>query len=355
MNPSRHPAFDHHEGVHWFEDAASGLRAIIAIHSTHLGPAAGGCRVWRYESDEAALGDALRLSQGMSYKNALAGLPAGGGKSVILAPEGPFDRRALFEAFGRAVDSLNGRYITAEDVGASVADMEIAATQTRYVVGLPPKGQKAGGDPAPWTALGVYESLKRVVENRLDRPLGQTHVAVQGLGAVGMALARMLHQAGAELTVADISPERTARAASEFAAKVVSVSNIHKTQAEVFAPCALGGVIDERTIEELNCRMICGCANNQLATPAQGERLHDLGVIYCPDYVVNAGGIIAVMAEYAGDAESLVKARVMNIPGRTDEILALSERRDEAPNQVADRMAQELIGRPAAAAASSAA
>jgi leucine dehydrogenase len=346
MNPSQHPAFDNHEGVHWFEDAKSGLRAVIAIHSTHLGPAAGGCRLWRYADDDAALGDALRLSQGMSYKNAMAGLSAGGGKSVILAPTEPFDRQALFEAFGRAVESLGGRYITAEDVGASVADMQIAATQTAYVAGLPPKDGKAGGDPGPWTALGVFEAMKHVARSRLDRPLQKTRVAVQGLGSVGMLLAKSLHEAGAELVVADISPEKTAAAAAQFGAKVVSVEDIHKVAVDVFAPCALGAVIDRRTIAELNCRVICGSANNQLATPVEGRRLHDRGVIYCPDYVVNAGGIIGVMAEYAGEAESVVRGRVLGIPERTEEILSISEKRNLAANLVADRLAQERIGRP---------
>ena len=354
MNPSQHPDFDRHEGVHWFEDAASGLRAVIAIHSTHLGPAAGGCRVWRYASDQAALGDALRLSQGMSYKNAMAGLAAGGGKAVILAPEGSFDRRALFEAFGHAVDSLGGQYITAEDVGASVADMEVAARQTRYVVGLPPKGRKAGGDPSPWTALGVFEAMRMAVESRLNLPMSQARVAVQGLGSVGMRLAVMLHQAGARLVVADISTERTTEAVAMFGAEVVSIDDIHKVAVDVYAPCALGGVIDRKTIGELNCRMICGAANNQLATPVEGARLHDRGVIYCPDYVVNAGGIISVMAEYAGDPETLVKARVMRISGRTDHILQQSEKRNLAANRVADAMAQDLIGRPVTAARSAA-
>jgi leucine dehydrogenase len=354
MNPSQHPAFDDHEGVHWFDDATSGLRAVIAIHSTHLGPAAGGCRVWRYAHDDAALGDALRLSQGMSYKNAMAGLAAGGGKSVILAPATPFDRHALFEAFGRAVESLGGRYVTAEDVGASVSDMQVAASQTAYVAGLPPKDGKAGGDPAPWTALGVFASLRRVVETRLDRPLEKSRVAIQGLGAVGMLLAESLHQAGAQLVVADIAAEKTATAAARFGAKVVSVDDIHKVAVDVFAPCALGGVIDRRTIEELNCRIICGSANNQLATPVEGRRLHDRGVIYCPDYVVNAGGIIGVMAECAGEAESVVRGRVLDIPARTDEILSISEKRNMAANLVADRLAQERIGRTAADARSAA-
>jgi leucine dehydrogenase len=354
MQTFQHPANDHHEGVHWFEDAASGLKAIIAIHSTHLGAAAGGCRVWRYANEEAALGDALRLSQGMSYKNALAGLAAGGGKSVILAPEGAFDRTRLFEAFGRAVASLGGQYITAEDVGSTVRDMEAAATQTRYVVGLPPKGHQAGGDPAPWTALGVFEALKRVVETRLNKPLSQTRVAIQGCGAVGMLLAGLLHEAGAQLVVADISDERTATAARLFGAEVVSVGDIHKVAADVFAPCALGGSITKVTIGELNSRIICGSANNQLATPTEGARLHDRGVIYCPDYVVNAGGIISAMAEYAGDDETLVRARVLNIPARTDEILAYSDKRNLAANLVADRMAQDLIGRAPAGALSAA-
>ena len=345
MNPSQHPAFDNHEAVHWFEDAKSGLRAIIALHSTHLGAAAGGCRLWRYASDEAALGDALRLSQGMSYKNAMAGLAAGGGKAVILAPDGAFDRQALFEAFGRAVASLNGRYITAEDVGASVADMEIAATQTRFVAGLPPKGANAGGDPSPWTALGVFEAMKQVVESRLNQRLDQTQVAVQGLGYVGLRLASLLHEVGAKLVVADISPERTAQAAAMFGADVVMVEDIHKVAADVFAPCALGGVIDRRTIGELNCRVICGAANNQLAAHlVEGGRLHDRGVIYCPrPHVVNAGGIISVMAEYEGDAESLVKARVMrHLRGGPNRVLALSEKRNVGANRVADAMAQGI-------------
>jgi leucine dehydrogenase len=354
MNPAQHPAFDQHEGVRWFEDPKSGLRAVIAIHSTHLGPAAGGCRLWRYPNDDAALGDALRLAQGMSYKNAMAGLPAGGGKSVILRPAGDFDRRALFEAFGRAVDSLGGRYVTAEDVGASVVDMQIAATQTRYVAGLPPKAGMAGGDPGPWTALGVFEAMKHVVATRLERPLDQARVAVQGLGSVGMLLAGMLHEAGAELMVADISPEKAAEAEAKFGARVLHVDDIHKAPVDVFAPCALGGVIDQRTIGELNCRVICGSANNQLATPVEGRCLHDRGVIYCPDYVVNAGGIIGVMAEYAGEAEQVVRGRVLNIPIRTEEVLAASEKRNLAANLVADRIARELIGRPADGARSAA-
>lgn len=310
--------------------------------------------MWRYPNEEAALGDALRLSQGMSYKNALAGLAAGGGKAVILVPDPGFDRTRLFEAFGRAVASLGGQYITAEDVGASVHDMEVAATQTRYVVGLPPKGHQAGGDPAPWTALGVFEAMKRVVETRLNQPLDQTRVAIQGCGAVGMQLAALLHQAGARLVVADITAERTQAAVARFGAEVVAVENIHKVAADVFAPCALGGVVNRVTIGELNSRVICGSANNQLATPTEGARLHDRGVIYCPDYVVNAGGIISVMAEYAGEDESLVRGRVMNIPARTDEILAYSEKRNLAANLVADRMAQALIGRTAGAALSAA-
>jgi leucine dehydrogenase len=354
MNPAQHPAFDDHEGVHWFDDAKTGLKAVIAIHSTHLGAAAGGCRFWRYDSDEAALGDALRLSQGMSYKNAMAGLATGGGKSVILAPNGSFDRQALFEAFGRAVDSLKGRYITAEDVGAAVADMQVVATQTPFVAGLPPKSGMAGGDPAPWTALGVFESLKLVVETRLDRRLDTARVAIQGLGSVGMLLASMLHDAGASLVVADISPAKTAQAKALFGASVVSVEDIHKVAVDVFAPCALGGVIDRRTIEELNCRVICGAANNQLATPVEGRRLHDRGVIYCPDYVINAGGIIAVMAEYAGEAESVVRGRVMGVSARTEEVLNVSDKRNLAANLVADRMARERIGRPVLEALSAA-
>jgi leucine dehydrogenase len=339
-------SYDAHEGVHLFQDEVSGLRSIIAIHSTHLGPAAGGCRVWNYESEEQALQDALRLSRGMTYKNALAGLHAGGGKAVIMAPPGRFDRAQLFEAFGRAVDRLGGRYITAEDVGSTVQDMETVASQTSHVAGLPPDSpSSAGGDPSPWTALGVFLSIQAAVQYKLDRSLDGVTVAVQGLGNVGFHLCQYLHGAGANLIVADLSEQRLIAAKDRFEAKIVSVENIHKAGAYVFAPCALGGGLSAATIPELQARIVCGAANNQLADAADGALLRDRGILYCPDYVVNSGGIINVMAEHAGHDTASVELQIQQIPSRLMEIMERAAHQNAPTNLVADTMAMEMTGR----------
>jgi leucine dehydrogenase len=337
--------FDDHQVVRLFELEEVGAHAIIAIHSTHLGPAVGGCRVWRYPILTQALTDALRLSRGMSYKNALAALPFGGGKSVIIPPAGEFDRRALFDAFGRAVESLGGQYITAEDVGSSVADMQVVATQTRHVGGLPPQDGRAGGDPSPWTALGVFLSIEAALAWRTGRALAGAKVTVQGAGAVGADLCRRLVEAGATVTLADVDAGRALAVAERIGAYLVNPQDIHRVAADVFAPCALGAGLNALTLGDIAAPIICGAANNQLAEAAIGEALSLRGKLYCPDYVVNAGGIIAVQGEGAGLAVVDVATQIAAIPGRLVDILKRAERSGLSPETVADRMARERIGR----------
>jgi|TARA_R100000501_G_scaffold17911_1_gene34645 leucine dehydrogenase len=341
------PAFDDHEAVHIFDDAKSGMRAIIAIHSTHLGPAAGGCRYHQYADSEAALVDALRLSRGMSYKNALAGLPAGGGKAVLFKRSAFPKSDAILEALGGAISSLNGNYVTAEDIGMSDADMEVIARRTKHVSGLPVAGGKAGGNPGPWTAEGVFLGMRAAVRHRLGREgFKGVHVAIQGLGSVGIALARHLAADGARLTVADIDEAKAAQLAGELRAHVVAPEEILFTEADVLAPCALGAVLNEETIPALNAEIVAGAANNQLRRPEDGDRLKERGVLYVPDYALNAGGIINVMAEYFGDGDAeAVKTRIAKIEDRVAKILTRADQEGEATNRVADQMARELIGR----------
>jgi leucine dehydrogenase len=354
VNASETPDFDAHEAVRLFEldmHGAHAAHAIIAIHSTHLGPAVGGCRVWRYPVATQALTDALRLSRGMSYKTALAELPLGGGKAVIIPPPGAYDRRALFEAFGRAVDSLAGRYITAEDVGSSVADMAIVARQTAHVGGLPAAQGLAGGDPSPWTALGVFLALQAALAWRCGgRSLKGAAVAVQGAGAVGARLCRLLIDAGAEVTVADIDAARAMAVCDETGAGLAEAQDIHRLPADAFAPCALGAGLNTATLGELAAPIICGAANNQLDTAAIGDALHRGGKLFCPDYVVNAGGIIAVQGESAGESEAQVAAKIAAIPRRLIDILTTADRGGQAPEAVADAIARGRIGRAAQAA-----
>ncbi|MGB7404194.1 MAG: Glu/Leu/Phe/Val dehydrogenase dimerization domain-containing protein [Pacificimonas sp.] len=341
------PAFDDHEAVHVFDDRASGMRAIIAVHSTHLGPAAGGCRYHRYETSEAAMIDALRLSRGMSHKNALAGLPAGGGKAVLFRRNAFPKSEAMLEALGGAISSLNGKYVTAEDVGMTDDDMTVIARRTKHVSGLPVSGGKAGGNPGPWTAEGVFLGMRAAVRHKLGREgFKGVHVAVQGLGSVGKVLAQKLAADGARLTVADIDDARAARLAGELRATVVPTDEILFTDADVLAPCAMGAVLNEETIPDLQVAVVAGAANNQLQRPEDGERLRERDILYAPDYAVNAGGIINVMAEYFGDGDAeAVQKRIEKIEDRVSEILARAEDAREATNIVADQMARELIGR----------
>ncbi|MEL6870770.1 MAG: Glu/Leu/Phe/Val dehydrogenase dimerization domain-containing protein [Pseudomonadota bacterium] len=338
-------AFAQHERVVHCSDPVSGLQAIIAIHSTALGPAAGGCRFWRYDNADAAITDVLRLSKGMSYKNAMAGLPLGGGKAVILAPENRRLTDEMLEAFGRFVDTLHGQYITAEDVGMSVGAMQTVAKQTRYVSGLPPKAGAAGGDPSPKTALGVFHGIKAAVAHRTGSSnLAGLRVAVQGVGNVGMHLCRLLAQAGVRLTVADINEARVAAACAEFGAAATELDAILGIEADVVSPCALGAILNESSIAALRTHIIVGAANNQLKTDADGQRLMDAGILYAPDYVANAGGIINVSCEYFGDADDAdVDRQVIAIGARLTDIFERSDRERRPTNEIADAQARALL------------
>ncbi len=341
------PDFDAHEAVHFIADPAAGLQAIIAVHSTHRGPAAGGCRYWTYADDTAALTDALRLSRGMSYKNAMAGLPMGGGKAVVFKTgDGP-KSDALLEAFGVAIESLGGRYVTAEDVGMSDTDMTVIARRTRYVTGLPVAGGAAGGNPGPSTAEGVFVGMRAAVRHKLGRDsFAGVHVAIQGLGSVGGGVAERLAHAGARLTVADIDEARAAGIAASLGARHVAVAEITRVAADVFSPNALGAVLDEATIAGLDVAVVAGAANNQLATPADGARINARGILYAPDYVINAGGIINVVAEYLGQGDAAAVAeRIAAIEPRLAAIFAEAEATGMTTDAVADAQARRLIGR----------
>jgi len=339
------PAYDGHEKVTMVEDAETGLKAIIAVHSTAMGSAAGGCRLCTYDSDQAALVDALRLSKGMSYKNAMADLPMGGGKAVICGPVAPENRVETFKAFGRAVDSLGGQYITAEDVGVSVADMEIIATQTKFVSGLTGGAGKSGGDPSPFTARGVRVGIESAVKAAMGRDdLDGVKVAVQGLGHVGMYLCEELATRGAKLVVADIHADRVNEAQGRFGATAVHVDDILMQEADVVAPCALGGAITEEVASHLRARIVAGAANNQLLTPEAGRILARHGVLYAPDYVINAGGIIMVSGEISGrNDEAEILAAVDRIGARLDDIFARAQKGEALTFEIADLMAQSKI------------
>lgn len=324
-------------------DPASGLDGYIALHETGLGPAAGGCRFWSYADGEDARADAVRLARGMTYKNALAGLPFSGGKAVLRRPAREFDRTALFQAFGRAVARLDGRYVTAEDVGTSVADMQVVASMSRHVAGLPPEAGCAGGDPSPWTAQGVFESMQVAAGLVLGRDLKGMTVAVQGVGNVGADLCHRLHAAGARLVIADTDTARCFALAKVVGAAVVGVDQIASVEADVFAPCALGGALDREVAGKLTAKLVCGAANNQLATADVAALLLDRGIVYLPDYVVNAGGIISVSAEYLGEDAAHVGDRVAAIAPRVAALIEHAARENRFPAHVADEMAEQVI------------
>ena len=344
--------FDNHETVQLVRDRASGLTAIIALHSTHLGPAAGGTRFWHYPDPALAMRDALRLSRGMSYKNAMAGLPMGGGKAVILADESRAKSPAMIAAFADAVEALGGRYVTAEDVGISESDMVAMAQRTRFVSGLPSADGVAGGDPGPFTAMGIYLGIKAAVAHRLHRDsMAGVHVALQGTGSVGGGVARLLAHDGAKLTVADVDHARAAALAAEIGATQVPADAVMATPCDVFSPNALGAILDVAGIARIEAPIVAGGANNQLARPHHGAALAARGILYAPDYVINAGGIISVAVEYlarsAGHAGDLgdVRERIAQIPSRLAAIWSESEATGTPPDVIADRMAQRLIGR----------
>ena len=344
------PEFTAHERVVFATDRFAGLRAIVAIHDTTRGPALGGCRMWPYANEAAALRDALRLSRGMSYKAALAGLPLGGGKSVVIGNPRSDKSAAMWRAMGRAVDDLSGRYICAEDVGTTVRDMAVIREATRYVVGLAPD-QGGYGDPSPFTAYGVFVGIQAAVEFQLGyRRLDGIRVAVQGLGNVGFDLCRRLAEAGARLLVDDLREDMVRRAVEAFDATPMSGDALIAADAEVFAPCALGGVLNDDTIPRLRARIVAGAANNQLAESRHGESLRRRGILYAPDYIVNAGGLICVAAEYFNAPSDGVARQVESIHDTLYEVFQRADRLGLPSDRVADRMAEErLRNRPAGA------
>ncbi len=333
-----HDEFDAHEEVAFFHDSDSGLKAIIAIHNLNRGPALGGCRMWAYESEEEALTDVLRLARGMTYKAALANLDLGGGKSVILGDPRRDKSPELFRAMGRFVERLGGRYIVAEDVGISVADVEIMARETAHARGLPGGG---AGDPSPATAYGVVMGLRAAVRHRLGRDeLAGLRVAVQGLGHVGLSLVKLLAEEGVELVVSDIRGEVVNRAAREFGAEAVTPEAIYDAEVDVFAPCALGAVINDETIPRLKATIVAGSANNQLAEERHGLVLGERGILYAPDYVINAGGLIYISGEGPDFDRDQAFAQVAGIEGTLDEIFQLAEDEGLATSEAADRVAE---------------
>ena len=344
--------FDSHEQVVFVSDAASGLKGIVAIHSTGLGPAAGGCRIFPYADDQLALTDVLRLSRAMTLKNAMAGLPLGGGKSVIIADPAREKSAVMLQAMGRAIDQLGGRYITAEDVGSSAADMVEIRKGTSHVIGLP-ESLGGSGDPSPSTALGCFEGIKASVRYKFGRPsLEGVRVAIQGLGHVGYNLARLLSDAGAILIVADIRTEAMEKAVTELGAEAVGADLIHEVEADVFAPCAMGAAINEKTLPRLRASIVAGAANNQLASPEHGLALQDRGILYAPDYVINAGGIIQVGSELTGESTRSVETRVRAIGETLLSVFQAADAEGISTSEAADRIAMKRISaQPKASAA----
>lgn len=333
-----------HEEVVFFSDKESGLRAIVAIHDTTLGPALGGCRMYPYESSEQALNDVLRLSRGMTYKAAVAGLNLGGGKAVIIGDPKKHKNEILFRAFGRFVQGLGGRYITAEDVGTSVTDMEWVRMETKYVTGIS-RALGGSGDPSPVTALGTYRGMKACVEKVFGtQSLKGLRVAVQGLGHVGYYLVRHLHDEGAKLIVSDLDAERVKKVVNEFGAEFVDGDKIYSADADIFAPCALGAIVNDSTIPKFKFRIIAGAANNQLADEAKhGQMLIDKKIVYAPDYVINSGGLINVYNELEGYNQEKALSQAKGIYDIVKNILELSER-EKIPTYVAsNKIAEERM------------
>lgn len=334
-----------HEQVVFTHEPSCGYRGIIAIHDTTLGPALGGCRFWDYESDLEALIDVLRLSRGMTYKAAVAGLNLGGGKSVIIGDnKARDDREFLFRAHGRAVDSLAGRYITAEDVGTSVEDMDYVHMETDWVVGILGRS----GDPSPVTAYGTYRGIKACALKRYGTDeLGNRAVAVQGVGHVGYHLCRYLAEEGTKLFVSDIDEQKTARAADELGAEVVKPDEIYGVEADVFAPCALGAVINRETVPRLEADIVAGAANNQLETEEDDNLLEERGILYAPDYVINAGGLINVYSELAGWSAERSHRKAGEIYTTLLQIFDISDAEGMTAAEAADRLAERRIERVA--------
>lgn len=326
--------------VHVKMDPKTKLQAIIAIHSTKLGPALGGCRFIEYPSTEKALQDALRLARAMSFKAAVLGLKHGGGKSVLMKRPDITDRRAYFEAFGRMVNDLNGKYITAVDSGTSIADMNIIHTQTPFVTSLTGHSENTSEHTAIGTFLGLKSSVKYAMK---QDDLKGLRVSIQGLGNVGFDLARQLHEAGAELFVTDVNQAAVQNAVKQFNATAVPIDEIHQCEVDVFSPCALGGAINDTTIQELNCKIIAGCANNQLSNPELGKILQDKGIIYAPDYVINAGGLVYAAGRYDGVSDDYIQTSLQSIPTSLTNIYERAAKEGLPTSIIADRIAQERL------------
>ena len=343
------PDFAGHEGVHAFFDEKTGLKAIIAVHSTARGPAAGGCRMWNYASSEEAITDVLRLSRGMSYKNAIADLDLGGGKSVIIGDSRTQKTPELFHAFGRAIDTLGGLYYSAEDVGVSVADIAEARKETPYVLGLN-DGKHGSGDPSPVTADGVFRSTLRVAKRLWNQDdLNGLTIAVQGVGHVGGYLCDHLHKAGAKLIITDVNEQVLREVAERTNATVVAPDEIYDAKAEIYAPCALGATLNQNTLPRLQCKAVVGAANNQLAHPGIGQWLYDMEVLYGPDYLVNAGGITNVASELraresGGEFDpAWVERKLVRLMQTLDEVLDRSQAEGRPTHEIADDIAEARI------------
>ncbi|MFF2754378.1 branched-chain amino acid dehydrogenase [Psychrobacillus sp. NPDC058041] len=334
-----------YEQLVFCQDKTSGLKAIIAIHDTTLGPALGGTRMWNYATEEEAIEDALRLAKGMTYKNAAAGLNLGGGKTVIIGDPLKDKNEEMFRAFGRFIQGLNGRYITAEDVGTTVEDMDLIHEETNYVTGIS-EAFGSSGNPSPVTAYGVYVGMKAAAKEAFgsDSLEGKT-VAVQGVGNVAFTLCEFLHKEGAKLIVADINQASVDRAVNAFGAVQVGIDEIYSQDVDIFAPCALGAIINDNTIPQFKAKVIAGSANNQLKDTKHGDIIHEMGIAYAPDYVINSGGVINVADELYGYNHDRAMKRVAGIYDKIERIFEISKR-DGIPTYVAaDRLAEERIAR----------
>jgi leucine dehydrogenase len=351
MSVFQHIEFDNHEHVAFCHDQETGLKAIIAIHNTQLGASLGGCRMWPYSSDDEALNDVLRLSKGMTYKAAMAGLNQGGGKAVIIGDPRKVKTVGLLRAMGRFVESLGGQYISAEDSGMSVADLKIMAEHSNHIAGIEAKyhvnGEQADGNPAPSTSYGVFVGLKTTVEFALKRDLRGVKVAIQGLGHVGLRLVEHLYKAGAELYVTDIYPESIEKAVSLYGAKAVSLEDIYDLEVDVFAPCAMGAILCPETIQRLKVKVVAGAANNQLAKESCGQLLKNKGILYAPDYVINAGGIIDIYHQKIPSSHEAMRAHLERIGATLVEIYQRAIELDQATNIVANQIAEERFTKKA--------
>ncbi|MGM0874144.1 MAG: branched-chain amino acid dehydrogenase [Bacillota bacterium] len=334
-----------YEQLVFCQDKQSGLKAIIAIHDTTLGPALGGTRMWTYESEEEAIEDALRLARGMTYKNAAAGLNLGGGKTVIIGDPRKDKNEEMFRAFGRYIQGLNGRYITAEDVGTTVADMDLIHEETDYVTGISP-AFGSSGNPSPVTAYGVYRGMKAAAKEAFgtDSLEGKV-VAVQGVGNVAYNLCKHLYEEGAKLIVTDINKEAVRRAEEDFNAKAVEPNDIYGVECDIYAPCALGATINDVTIPQLKARVVAGAANNQLRDTKHGDVIHEMGIVYAPDYVINAGGVINVADELYGYNSERALKKVEGIYNNISRVIEIAKRDGIPTYKAADRLAEERIER----------